>query len=113
MREPEKEIRALSREEFRKLVDVCTDVRLKAFVLLAGTMGLRRGEVLNMRWQDVDFLNDTVHVVNHDGWTTKSKRNRSLPMTPSVRDALLEVDRLYHKGRVDLIFTTRDGRPWI
>ena len=86
---------------------------MKAFVLLAGGMGLRRGEVLRLRWQDVDFLNDVVRIVNHDGWTTKSKRNRVVPLTPTARDALMEVDRLYHSQGVTFVFTTANGTPWM
>jgi len=113
VREPEKEIRALSREELRKLVGACPDVRWQAFVLIAGTMGLRRGEMVNLRWQDVDFLKLVVRIVNHDGWTTKSKHNRIVPLAPAARDALMEIDRLYHTKGVELVFITANGTPWV
>ncbi len=113
IREPEKEIRALTKEELHKLVDACPDVRWRAFVLLAGTMGMRKAEMVNLRWRDADFLNEAVRIVNHDGWTTKSKRNRVVPMSAASRDALLEVDRLYHDQGTSFVFITARGTPWV
>jgi integrase len=68
-----------------------------AFLLLL-TYGMRRGEVLGLRWHDIDFENGVIHVRQHidringkimarDLKTANSRRE--LPLMASVRAALL------------------------
>ena len=50
-----KEMRALSPEEARKFLEAVRGDRLEALYLLAITTGLREGELLGLRWRDVDL----------------------------------------------------------
>jgi len=69
-----------------------------AFLLLL-TYGMRRGEVLGLRWCDIDFSNDLIHVRQQIGringeimareLKTKNSR-RALPLMENVRATLLE-----------------------
>ena len=54
-----KEIRPLSPDEARTLLDTARGDRLEALYVLAISTGLREGELLAMRWEDVD-LEDAV-----------------------------------------------------
>ncbi|MGJ6962781.1 tyrosine-type recombinase/integrase [Streptosporangium sp. G11] len=56
------EARVLTIEEARWLLDVIKDDRLEAFWVCALTLGLRRGELLGLRWDDVDFANGLLAV---------------------------------------------------
>jgi len=69
-----------------------------AFLMLLA-YGMRRGEVLGLRYQDIDFDNGTIHVrqqinringriVAADLKTRNSRR--TLPLIPAIRTALLE-----------------------
>jgi len=49
------EIRAMSPEEARTFLIAIRGDRLEALYLLALTTGLRQGELLGLRWSDVDF----------------------------------------------------------
>jgi integrase len=49
------EIRTLSIEETRRLFDATKDHRLHALWVLLATTGLRLGEALGLKWDDVDF----------------------------------------------------------
>lgn len=49
------EARVLTIEEAERLLDVIRDDRLEAFWICALTLGLRRGELLGLRWDDIDF----------------------------------------------------------
>lgn len=42
--------------------------------------GLRLSEILSLTWKDIDFANNTIFVHNSTHFTTKSKRNRMIPM---------------------------------
>ena len=47
---------------------------------------LSRGELLKLRWSDVDFGLNTINFKQ-----TKSNKDRSVPMEPIVKTALLEL----------------------
>ena len=52
----------LTIEEAKRLLDVIKDDRLEAFWICALTLGLRRGELLGLRWDDIDFANGLLAV---------------------------------------------------
>jgi integrase len=49
-------------EDARRLMQVIQGERLEAFYVLALTTGLRRGELLGLRWSDVDLNSRQLHV---------------------------------------------------
>ncbi|MCC5580240.1 site-specific integrase [Microtetraspora sp. AC03309] len=49
-------------EEAKKLLDTIKGDRLEAFWICALTLGLRRGELLGLRWDDIDFGNGQLAV---------------------------------------------------
>ena len=59
---------------------------LRPIVTLAIYAGPRRGELLKLRWSDVDFALNTINFKQ-----TKTNKDRSVPMEPIVRDVLSEL----------------------
>lgn len=51
----------LTEEEFIRLYDNSAD-HLKPILLCAISTGMRKGEILNLKWEDVNFHNDTITV---------------------------------------------------
>ncbi|MDH2429289.1 tyrosine-type recombinase/integrase [Sphaerisporangium sp. TRM90804] len=49
------EARVLTIEEAKSLINTIKGDRLEAFWICALTLGLRRGELLGLRWEDIDF----------------------------------------------------------
>lgn len=96
--------------EVAKLFEAAKGTLLELPVFLGAFYGLRRSEVLGLKWGAIDFQNNTitikhtVTVCNLDGKhvqvardTTKTKSSlRMLPLVPAFREKLLEV-----KGRQD------------
>lgn len=98
-----------------------------AFMLAVG-LGLRRGEIVGLRWQDIDLGNRTVQVrkqrqrVGGENYEddTKNRRKRTLPL-PALCVAPLRWQRMRQQAMraksgdswqdSDLVFTTRTGRP--
>jgi integrase len=113
------ELRPLTREQVRGLLDGIRGDRLEALYVAALGTGLRQGELLALRWQDVD-LEAGYLIVRHtlqrgtrefaEPKTQHSRRTVRLPMT--VRQVLSE-----HRSRQavvpmsGLIFTTAKGTP--
>lgn len=77
-------------------------------VLLLGT-GMRRGEVVNLRWKDVDFGNNAISVFG------KKRMLTTIPMTEKLRRELVEfhlyTERKFKSGEPEYVFTAVDGRP--
>ena len=88
-------------------------------VILATTLGLRRGEVVGLSWGDVDFRELTVHVrhsyddVGNLNPTKTKAGNRVLPMPDIVFDALQkrrEAEIAFFSNYAkDLLETDKDG----
>src|SRR3712207_3484864 len=56
------EIQGLDRKQTRKLLEAAEGVRLHALYVVAVTAGLRPGEMLALRWSDVDLEAGTLRV---------------------------------------------------
>ncbi len=62
-RDQHKEMRTLDVEQARQLLDSVRGDRFEALYILALTAGLRQGELLALRWQDVDLGDKSLRVV--------------------------------------------------
>ncbi|MGB9866851.1 MAG: tyrosine-type recombinase/integrase [Bacillota bacterium] len=135
--EERKEIHPLTLEQVNQLLASIQQDRLYPAILLELATGLRRGELLALRWQDVDLRAGTltvrrnlVRIRNHDGGGAKTRLVFQEPKTPQSRrtipipeDVVAELKR--HKARQnqeklllgqayqdnDLVFCLEDGRP--
>lgn len=79
--------------------------RLQPMVLLAQNTGLRRGELLALRWSGVDLL---ARVLTVTGTSAKSGNTRHIPLNAEAV-VVLETWRALRKGD-GLLFGHKDGR---
>ena len=70
-------------EEIDKLLAACPSEAWKIVVLLGADAGLRRGEMANLKWEDVDFDNNQLYIAPN-----KTENHRFVPMTQDLRNAL-------------------------
>ncbi|WP_119068717.1 tyrosine-type recombinase/integrase [Rubrobacter indicoceani] len=75
----QKEMRPLSREEARAFLEAAKDDRLHAFYVLAVHTGMRRGELLGLKWDDVD-LDATIPVLRVRRTQTRTENGRRLAL---------------------------------
>ncbi len=68
------EMRVLSAEEARKLLSAAAEDRLEALYVLALATGMRLGELLGLRWRDVDLRVGTLWVSGSMQRTSKGLR---------------------------------------
>ncbi|MFD9970600.1 tyrosine-type recombinase/integrase [Streptomyces sp. NPDC059011] len=123
-----RELKPWSLEQTTTFLEAARKDPLYTAFVLAVTLGLRRGEILGLRWSDIDLEHRTLTVRNQlqrvqkelyeD--TTKNRRTRAIPI-PLMCVAPLRWQRLrqaaqraaagesWHGG--DHVFTTRTGRP--
>jgi integrase len=86
------EAQALAPDEIAKLVAVARDTRWESFIDLALMLGARRGELLALTWDDVDFENRRLTVrasLSQTAGATaiKSGRVRLIPLTTAAAEA--------------------------
>lgn len=92
------EAQTLTPEQAQRLVAACAGTEIHLPVLLALTLGLRRGEALGLQWTDVDLAYKTVTVRHSASFskgglslgTTKTKNSRRTLMIPEVLQETLE-----------------------
>jgi integrase len=108
-------IDVFSHEEVMALVREAENEQDGALYLTAAFTGLRLGELLALRWEDVDFEADTIRVRRN--WTAggegtpKSGRGRAVPMIEQVAQALARLgQRERFTGHQDLVFCDPLGR---
>lgn len=112
-REDNERNRYLSDQEEARLLSVLTGSRasLRPVVILAIHTGMRRGELLSLRWANVDFARGLIHVMNSRREQTKSGHSRSIPMNRVARRELLGLHR--ESGKTEYVFfnkTTKKPR---
>lgn len=87
-------------EEIKKLLEVSANDELHLIILLTAYYGLRRSEVLGLKWSAIDFTKKTicirhkvveedVGIVGYDVMKTKSSY-RTLPLLPFIEEELLK-----------------------
>jgi integrase len=107
----------LTVDQVRDLAAAMPD-RYRAMVITQAGLGLRIGELLALRTDDVDFLRRTVRVewqftggstVRTEPKTPRSRR--TVPAPQVVLDALAEHLAAHPSGADGTVFTTATGRP--
>ncbi len=106
-KEPRGRVRFLSDDERTRLLLACQESEnpvLYIVVVLALSTGMRQGEILNLRWENVDLKRG--RIVLHD---TKNEERRVVPVTGHA----LELMKRHMKVRrldSDLVFPSRNGQ---
>lgn len=114
--------RVLSYDEERRLLAVCTEtvtktfkmrgkevtaefksrrLVLKALIITALDTAMRKGELITLKWADVDFVTRQINLL---AFNTKTAKGRSIGMTPRVYDELQQLYKKARKDPEDLVF---------
>jgi integrase len=119
----------LAAAEVQRLLDATTSERLGALVVCAALLGLRRGELLGLRWADVDLDAGTLRITVQRRYEVghgmvevapKADSNRELTLPRPVVDALRrhQAGQATERGRAGrdwldhgLVFANTRGRP--
>lgn len=99
---PQPRVRYLTREEFDRLYQACSD-RLKPIVLFAVNTGIRQDNILTLTWKQVDFITGVI-MLEH----TKNGDRLGLPMNNKVKNLLMELNKIRHINN-DYVFSNSKG----
>jgi integrase len=122
-----KEMRALESTGVAKLLKAAQVSDLQAVIAVAIGTGLRRGELLGLRWSDIDLVArrltvrrsvETVKGVTRTKPPKTARSARTIALPPFVVDVLRDERERQEelRGRTlnehDWVFVRRDGLPW-
>ena len=127
----ERELVPMSRDRVRLLIEVARATRLEVPVAVSAVTGLRRGELLALKWRNVNLEKGSLFVVESLEQTReygvrfkcpKSKSSkRFVPLSlecvdllrlhKAAQDAAKTEAALYYDDQ-DLVFPNPDGSPW-
>lgn len=126
-----KEIRALTEDETAKLLTESKARWLYMPILIAATTGLRRGEVLAVRWADIDLEAKTLAVRRSleqtaEGLSFKEPKTSRSRRVVALLDLTVDALRKHRTSQarerlaagsayldLDLACCAGDGRPWL
>lgn len=99
-REPAGRIRFLSTDERERLLAVCRKLNpvLYTVVVVAISTGMRRDEIMSLRWEQVDFANERITLIK-----TKNGEPRSVPIKGACK-TLLQQHAVVRRIDSDLLF---------
>ncbi len=102
LEENNRRLRYLSKEECIRLLSAC-EAHLRPIVEMALNTGMRKREILNLRWDSVDLTHGFLLLGD-----TKNGERREIPINTTLRDGLKNITR-----RLDVPYVFhRDGKPY-
>ena len=107
LEENNKRLRYLSIEECNSLINACDD-HLKPIVVTALNTGMRRGEILNLKWEQVDLKHGFILLA-----ITKNGDRREIPINRTMQALFLDKNLI---RRLDVPFVFYDsirGKPYL
>ncbi len=102
-REENQRTRYLEEEEIERLHEACSG-HLKPILITALNTGMRKGEILSLKWVDVDLRNRVISILN-----SKNNEKREIPVNEDLFQALL---RARKNPESSYVFCNEDGVPY-
>ncbi|MGI6225743.1 MAG: site-specific integrase [Peptococcales bacterium] len=117
-KQAKKEMRVLTPEEQKKFLEVCNEDKMGIIFKLDLATGLRRGELLGLRWKDVDLKQGVIHVrqaisrvkTNYDENSKESKTSiicqnpktaKGIRTIPLMENMITELKRYKEQQRAE------------
>lgn len=110
------EVQPLTVEQARKLLDAASEHRLKVLLTMAVVTGMRRGEILALRWSDIDLDHKyvsvlrTVDYIPHYGYVENAPKTKAGKRRIRLPAFLIE---LLNQHRVQQVEHSQEiGEKW-
>jgi len=105
LKERPDEPHCLDYKEEARLLSHCPP-QVRDIVIMALETGMRRGELVSLKWKDVDMDKEIIQV---SAVKSKGGYTRYIPMTRGAFDVL---DKLQGKGECEYVFLNKEGKPY-
>lgn len=102
-----KPIKPLTVNECKELLDASTpEMRLIFYTFL--NTGMRKAELENLLWSDIDFRRKVIQIKNKEDWKPKSGE-REIPINQSLLELLRDLKQNDKATQSNFVFPHRDG----
>ena len=81
-------IKTLSEDDIQKLISGATNKLTRNLITFLILTGSRKGEALNLKWDDVDLQNDVIAIKG-----TKTKYDRYIPISKPLKELLTAIEK--------------------
>lgn len=98
-----------TKETFQRFLDAMGSHHLRDLFVFAILTGLRRGELLNLKWMDIDFERRVAQIQSSVNYRVKAGKRRMIPLSDSAMK-LLESRKV--NARCEFVFDYR-GRQML
>ncbi len=102
-KENNQRLRFLELEEINKLLANCCE-HLRPIVIVALHTGMRKGEILGLRWRDIDIKRGIIHLLD-----TKNGEKRDVPMNEITQKTIISV---FKHLDTQYIFCNNEGHSY-
>lgn len=96
-----------TKEDFQKLIGMIKETWLREIVIFAAITGMRRGEILNLQWSNVDLKRNVLTIQSNPTFRTKSGKRRCIPLSETASNLLKQ--KPAHSGS-DYVFKLNGRR---
>ena len=108
LKEPRGRVRFLDKQERERLLKACRESRssfLYIIVVLALSTGMRKGEILGLRWRDVDFHSRRIVIQE-----TKNGERRAVPLVATSLQLIEQLKANDFNSMDDFIFHSPEDK---
>jgi site-specific recombinase XerD len=102
----------LSPTEFRTLLSVIPEKDFRELCISAILTEMRLGELLSLKWRDLDFERKIIFIRNSETFRTKTQKNRVMPMNDELFRLLL-ARKLSQINEYIIVFSDQRGNELI
>jgi integrase len=107
---PQQEVKIYTKEEIRRMIKAASQIQKESsldwdiLISLAITTGMRKSELLNLVWSDIDFDEMVIEVTPKENtpetweWQIKDTDRRRLPLTENVSHQLIQLQNRRPEG---------------
>jgi len=111
-----KKIRILSIDEINAFLSAVGEPKYKTLFKLAIMSGARQGELLGLKWSDIDWVDNQIHIqrtFNNQAWYEPKtiESNRKIDIGPTMMAELKQWRLVCPPNDLDLVFPNRAGNP--
>lgn len=96
-------LRFLEKEEIPLFIENCSE-NFRPIVITALNTGMRKSEILNLKWHDLDFRRGLINL-----YQTKNGEKREVPMNEAVKTTLVKVRK---RPDSPYVFPNEFGKPF-
>lgn len=104
LEERNRRLRYLLEDESKNLIDKC-DQHLKPIVVMALNTGMRKSEILTLRWENIDLANKLILLAD-----TKNNEPRQIPINMTLKTQLDKLPQRIDGGYV--FYDPRSDKPY-